>query len=209
MIMSTESAKVMKRQWHIVRCLLNGNYVATSDIKAHLALLGIDAELRTIQRDLRVLEDIFPIECRDDCMPHSWRWQRLPDTPVQGLSPTQALTLRLVEQQLHDVIPPQLMASLQPLFEKAKIVTGGITFDQAVSHSKLPPSAQGTIKGITHRPNSPFDLLFAEAAALVTDMFKPSEKKRLQQAHQALKQVVALLDESDLADMSHELQSLV
>jgi hypothetical protein len=77
--MRTESAQVMKRQWHIVRFLLNGQYVATRDLKTHLESVGITAELRTIQRDLRILKGIFPLECRINGMPRCWRWMRQQD----------------------------------------------------------------------------------------------------------------------------------
>lgn len=122
--MSTESSKGLKRQWHIVWYLLNGVYVSTTNIRDHLATLGIDAELRTIQRDLLLLENIFPLECRRESIPHSWRWRRAAETTASGLSLTQALTVRLVEDQLHDVMSPKMLQELQPLFAKARLVTG-------------------------------------------------------------------------------------
>lgn len=122
--MSTESSKSLKRQWHIVWYLLNGVYVSTTNIRDHLATLGIEAELRTIQRDLVLLENIFPLECRRESIPHSWRWRRPAETQASGLSLTQALTVRLVEDQLHDVMSPKMLQELQPLFVKARLVTG-------------------------------------------------------------------------------------
>jgi hypothetical protein len=55
--MSAESSKGMKRQWQIVQFLLNGVYVSSKDIQDELARLG--TELRTIQRDLVMLEKFF------------------------------------------------------------------------------------------------------------------------------------------------------
>lgn len=209
--MSAESSSVIKRQWHIVRFLLAGTYVATSDIKAHLHTIGIEAELRTIQRDLRMLEDIFPLECREDCMPHSWRWRRLPDTPVQGLNPSQALTLRLVEEQLQDVIPARLLSELQPLFEKAKVVTGMLSMDALSKATEAPrhPPKDPRQFGITGRNPSPFDHLFAEATAMLTGLFHNPEKERTKKAQQALKEVISLLEQVELTELSKDLKKLV
>lgn len=209
--MSTESAKAIKRQWHIIRFLLSGSYVSTSEIKAHLEDVGVEAELRTIQRDLRLLEGLFPLECRADSMPHSWRWQRLPDTPIKGLNPSQALTLCLIEEQLKDVIPARLLHELQPLIEKAKVVTGMLSMDAL---SKAPLSDHGLqrnphARGITGRSHSPFDQLFAEAGAMLAGLFHNPEKERAKQAQQALKEVMVLLEQVELPELTKELKKLV
>lgn len=122
--MSTESAKTMRRQWHIVRFLLKGTYVSTSEINNHLISLNIDVGLRTIQRDLKVLKDVFPLESRQDCRPHSWRWQRAEDTTIGEINLSKALVLCFVQEHLTDVLSPKLIQQLDPLFEKAKVVVG-------------------------------------------------------------------------------------
>ena len=71
--MSQESSKVISRQWKIIQFLLDSKYVSTADIETHLRNQGIDATQRTIQRDLNLLEKLFPLECRRDCMLYSWR----------------------------------------------------------------------------------------------------------------------------------------
>lgn len=209
--MSAESSKVIKRQWYIIRYLLSGTYVCTSDIRTHLQTLGITAEIRTIQRDLKMLEEIFPLECRDDCMPHSWRWKRLPDTPIQGLNPSQALTLRLVEEQLQDVIPARLLSELQPLFEKAKVVTGMLSIDalDTTPATSSPHPSRGRLqRGITDGHHSPLNRVFAEATAMLTGLFHQPEKARTKQAQQALQEVIVLLEQAELSELSKDLKSL-
>ena len=122
--MSTESSKGLKRHLQIVMFLLKGTYVSSKDIQDELARQGTEVELRTIQRDLLLLEKVFPVECRRDSSPHGWRWKRVQGSPVTGLNMSQALTLLLVEEQLHSVMSPSLLAELQPLFVKARLVTG-------------------------------------------------------------------------------------
>ena len=177
--MSTETSKSLKRQWHIVRFLLNGVYVSTSNIREHLATLGIQTELRTIQRDMRVLEGIFPLECRQDSMPHSWRWQR--DVSKGGMSLTQALTFRLVEDQLRDFLSPQLMQDLQPLFIRAKLVTGmanGTEQVERVAPDIIKPSQKGgQAHGITGAKHSPVSVILGGIQSLLGAMLTSKEQK--------------------------------
>ena len=120
--MSRESTTAFHRQWHILMYLSEGAFVSTANIRDYLARQGIEAEMRTLQRDLRLLEQVVSLECRRDCMPHGWRWRQ--GRRVEGLNLAQALTLRLVEDQLHDVLPLTLLEELRPLFAKARQVTG-------------------------------------------------------------------------------------
>ena len=119
--MSTESSKTILRQWHTIWYLVGGHYVSTSNIREHLQTLGIEVELRTIQRDLNMLEKVLPIECR---RPHSWRLIKAQEASAGYLSMTQALTIRLVEEQLKDVMSAKQIEELQPLFMRARFVTG-------------------------------------------------------------------------------------
>jgi hypothetical protein len=122
--MSTESSKTIIRQWHIIWYLVGSHYVSTSNIREHLQTLGIEVELRTIQRDLNILEKVLPIECRRDSIPHSWRLIKPQETSAGYLSMTQALTVRLVEEQLKGVMSAKQIEELQPLFMRARFVTG-------------------------------------------------------------------------------------
>lgn len=185
--MSRETSKTILRQWAIIRFLLVNQYVSTSSIREHLQGIGIDAELRTLQRDLNLLERVMPIECRRDSMPHSWRWKKVQETQTGYLNMTQALTLRLVEEQLKDVMSAKLIAELQPLFIRARLVTGMASeleqLEDAgrsnIPKDTLPDRSRGGY-GITGAP-SPVTVilhgmrsLIGSALALVTP--SPSEK---------------------------------
>ena len=122
--MSTESSKTIIRQWHTILFLAGGQYVSTSNVREHLLSLGIDVELRTIQRDLNTLEKVLPIECRRDSMPHSWRFAKPQESNENYLSMTQALTIRLIEEQLKGIMSAKQIEELQPLFMRARFVTG-------------------------------------------------------------------------------------
>ena len=125
-LMSQSSSKIIIRQWKIIQFLLNQGYVTTTEIEEYLYQQGIETAQRTIQRDLNLLEKIFPLECRRDCMPHNWRWKKT-ETTVKGLSLSQAVILHLVNKELRDVLPQHILTELNPLFEKAKLITANKT----------------------------------------------------------------------------------
>ena len=58
--MSQSSSKIIIRQWKIIQFLLNQGYVTTTEIEEYLYQQGIETAQRTIQRDLNLLEKIFP-----------------------------------------------------------------------------------------------------------------------------------------------------
>ena len=120
--MSQGSSQVITRQWMIIQFLLNSKYVSTAEIENHLQSKGVSTTQRTIQRDLNLLETLFPLECRRDCMPYNWRWKKI-EQSVKGLSLSQALILRLVDDQLSDILPEHTQQELLPLFQKARLIT--------------------------------------------------------------------------------------
>lgn len=125
--MSQEPSKVLIRQWNIIQFLLDSKYVSTTDIEKYLKKKGIETTQRTIQRDLNLLETLFPLECRRDCMPFSWRWKRVEQT-IKGLNLSQALILILVDEQLRDILPENTVQELLPLFQKAKLIISNTTY---------------------------------------------------------------------------------
>jgi len=75
----------------------------------------MDVQIRTIQRDLNLLNEIVPLEVRTDDKPYIWRWKRLKNTSTHTLRIAQALALRIVETELKGIIPDDLYYQLEPL----------------------------------------------------------------------------------------------
>ena len=77
--MSKTNDNHITRQWHIIQYLISlDNYVSSETGFQHIQDQGMAVkDVRTIQRDLNSLAEIFPIECRKDDKPYSWRWQRI------------------------------------------------------------------------------------------------------------------------------------
>ncbi len=201
--MSTETAKTIKRHWHIIWYLSSGHYVSTTNIRDHLAELGIDVELRTIQRDLGILKEHFPLECRKDSVPHSWRWQKTP-SPTNALNITQAVTLRLVEEQLQDVLSPRLVQELQPLFAQAKVVTGMAEVSQQIdnifksSMSKLKGGrGYGIVGGI-----SGVGSIFGGVRSWLEDVFTQEDKQEdFKHLDKAINELIEVMREQGLDEL--------
>lgn len=133
-IMSQTKNNQIIRQWHIIQYLLVADgYVSSDNVLAYIQDLGISVTDRTIQRDLVLLSEIFPIECRKDDKPYSWRWERLPNTKKSQLNYRQAAVLTLVNNELKDFIPEDLFKRLMPLFIKAKLTLIDLDCEQVAS----------------------------------------------------------------------------
>lgn len=109
------------RQWLILKMLPSRGKISTTSIRSRLGTeYGIEASLRTIQRDLVSLEgNEFPLDC-DGNNPAGWSWRK--DAPAFGISnmdPVTALAFKLAEQHLEHMFPRGAMAALEPYFKSA------------------------------------------------------------------------------------------
>lgn len=134
--MSDTTDRMMCRQWQIVSYLLQQTgYTSTSQIQDYLKQQGIDTELRTVQRDLNTLQKVLPLECRTDDKPYGWRWRRLDNAKRHNLSLTDAALVCLIESELKDVIPADILIRLSPLFLKTHFVIGDTALSQKIPNT--------------------------------------------------------------------------
>jgi hypothetical protein len=203
-IMSQESSKVISRQWKIIQFLLDSKYVSTADIETHLRNQGIDATQRTIQRDLNLLEKLFPLECRRDCMPYSWRWKRI-ETTVKGLSITQALILRLVDEELSDLLPEHTLAELAPLLQKAKLITSNATMsNNDTSLSDIFNRPRGGGYGMVE-PSIIGELIHGignKVSEIYRDTFNIDERE----TRKVLQELVTILEQYEMPELAQALK---
>lgn len=118
--MGSSSTSTTYRQWLILQRLPPRHWIGTTELQKALQQEGIDVNLRTIQRDLVALSSFFPLES-NGLSPQGWRWQ--PDAPVAQLpqmASSQALTFMMVEQHLHNLLPPSVLDDLRPWFDAAR-----------------------------------------------------------------------------------------
>ena len=200
--MSQSSSKIIIRQWKIIQFLLNQGYVTTTEIEEYLYQQGIETAQRTIQRDLNLLEKIFPLECRRDCMPHNWRWKKT-ETTIKGLSLSQAVILHLVNKELRDVLPQHILTELNPLFEKAKLITANKTmqnpeksildiFNSDDHLGAMRPSIVGQL--INHIGDS------------VNEMYRDVLNLDEKEAQPVLQQLAVILETNELPELAQALK---
>ena len=201
-LMSQSSSKIIIRQWKIIQFLLNQGYVTTTEIEEYLYQQGIETAQRTIQRDLNLLEKIFPLECRRDCMPHNWRWKKT-ETTIKGLSLSQAVILHLVNKELRDVLPQHILTELNPLFEKAKLITANKTmqnpeksildiFNSDDHLGAMRPSIVGQL--INHIGDS------------VNEMYRDVLNLDEKEAQPVLQQLAVILETNELPELAQALK---
>lgn len=110
------------RQWQMLRQIPRyPQKITASELHRNLREEKFDVTKRTVERDLLSLSGLFPLGVDDRIKPYGWSW--LKDAPLfslPGLSPTEALTLAMVEQHLNTLLPSSTLEQLQPYFNAAK-----------------------------------------------------------------------------------------
>ena len=120
--MPADTRETLIRMWELLKLLPRGGSGRTAtELTASLKGLGFDVSLRQLQRDLPLLQEIFPqIECNDSAKPYGWRWARDAMVELPGLELTDALSLKLTENALRLLLPASLLQALEPKFDQAK-----------------------------------------------------------------------------------------
>jgi predicted DNA-binding transcriptional regulator YafY len=80
---------------------------------------GFAVSVRTVERNLEELAEVFDIECDKRGDGYYWRWQPWAKLDIQSLELTDALTLRLIETSLRPLLPASVLKALEPRFENA------------------------------------------------------------------------------------------
>ena len=125
-------ADALLRQWTLLKLIPRSPRTAdVSQLLAQLEDAGHTITRRQLQRDLNTLSTLFPISADDRSIPYGWSWIR--DAPAFDLprmdGPT-ALSVKLLEQFIPQLLPPTLNDHLQPYFRQADAALA----EQASSH---------------------------------------------------------------------------
>lgn len=125
-----EKSSTLLRQWEMMRMLTvirfdskqDGHWDKASEITTKLNEAGYAVSVRTVQRDLKELSEIFPIELNDkNARDYGWRWSKGANLNIPGMSVSEALAMRLVEMHLKQLLPTAMLDGLQGVFGLAKI----------------------------------------------------------------------------------------
>ena len=119
-----DKSSTLIRQWEMLKLVPSGSvglWVRASEIASKLKDAGYEVSVRTVQRDLKELSAIFPIELNDkNPRDYGWRWMKNAHLDIPGLSVSEALAMRLVETHLKQMLPSSMLEVLQGIFGHAK-----------------------------------------------------------------------------------------
>ncbi len=124
------------RQWEVLKIIPSARSqgLKPSDFKNELGERGYEVSLRTVQRDLRALAEVFDIDCEPGEKNETfWRWQSGAKLDIQSLELTDALTLRLIETSLRPLLPASVLKALEPRLQNAAEKLDAVNPRNAVS----------------------------------------------------------------------------
>lgn len=102
--------------------------VSAPELHEQLSNAGFARDLRTIQRQLEMLADHFDIERDDRNKPYGYRWkERAKGLMLPRLTEQESLLLTLAEKYLRNILPANLMKSMDGFFVQARANLGPAT----------------------------------------------------------------------------------
>ena len=112
--------QTLSRQWEILKLLPSRAPGKTAgELLQELQDRDFDAEVRTIQRDMTSLVQIFPITTDDSERAFRWYWVLDAAFDLPGLALPDALSLHMVEHNLRTLMPGSMLSALEPRFRAA------------------------------------------------------------------------------------------
>jgi predicted DNA-binding transcriptional regulator YafY len=119
---ANKNANTLLRQQTLLKFIPANEGIKSAELLNKLKSEGFEVTQRTLQRDLEVLSQYFPIYSETDTKPYLWRWSGLGinRSHIDSLSLTDALSLMLVEKSLQQLLPPSMQRHLQHNFEHSR-----------------------------------------------------------------------------------------
>lgn len=81
---------------------------------------GYDITKRQVERDLNELMEAFPLDKNDTSIPHGWKWVAGASVDLPGMTISEALSLRLVEDTIKPLLPVSMLEGLDARFRQAE-----------------------------------------------------------------------------------------
>lgn len=105
----------------LLRRIPRGSKISAPELHEQLQQAGLARDLRTIQRQLDMLAKNFEIERDDRNRPFGYRWKECAKGMVlPSLTAQESLLLTLAEQHLRNLLPANLMKSMNGFFAQAR-----------------------------------------------------------------------------------------
>lgn len=115
--------ETLLRQWQMLRQMTRYPAKITArELKERLDSLHFSISKRTVERDLQDLSLIFPLALDDREKPYGWSWQKdAASFDLPGLGHHEALTLKLVQAHLKNMLPASTLEVMHPYFKAAEL----------------------------------------------------------------------------------------
>ncbi len=95
--------------------------ITSATLHRQLREAGIQRDLRSVQRQLKMLTEHFAIQCDDRDRPYGYSWmERAQGLSLPGLNEQESLLLSLAEQHLRNLLPVRLLRSMEGFFQQAR-----------------------------------------------------------------------------------------
>lgn len=124
------SRETLARQWELLKLVPAHRPGATAnELTERLQGNGFATTKRTVERDLKELERVFPLQRNDKGRPYGWYWMRDADLGIPGVELAEALSLTLLEQFLRRMLPLTLWQAFEPRLTHAREKLRALTED--------------------------------------------------------------------------------
>lgn len=117
----SDTAETTRLIVELLRRIPRSSKVTAGELHRQLKDVGIERDLRTIQRQLEMLSEHLEIERDDRSKPYGYRWlENATALAVPNLTAQESLLLQLAERHLKNLLPPRLMHSMEGFFNQAR-----------------------------------------------------------------------------------------
>lgn len=110
----------LSRLLELLKAIPHHRWATPRELQAQLASLGFEVDVRSVQRDLKELQNSFPLEHNDKGRPHGWRWSAEAAGGIASMGAAEALMLVLVQRHLQAALPASMLEGFEPLFARAR-----------------------------------------------------------------------------------------
>jgi predicted DNA-binding transcriptional regulator YafY len=185
---ANKTRDTLARQWELLKMLpAIGAGKTVRQLTDELNALSFSVGVRQIERDLKQLQGLMPIECNDTGQPHGWRWIKGASRHIAAMSLPEAVSWQLVSDTVKPLLPLSILSGLEPHFREAQDKLNSLTD----SHS----AARWTQKIRVVQPSLP----------LISPTIIPSVLEQVQQAllnHQQIEVSYRKADATKAQDMT-------
>lgn len=120
-----DSLETLQISHELLRRIPKGRTVTAPELHQQLADAGFERDMRTIQRQLETLAELYELDRDDSSKPYRYCWkEKAKGLSLPSLSAQESLLLMLAEQHLSSLLPAKLMKSMEGFFAQARSQLG-------------------------------------------------------------------------------------